>query len=204
MAPDGSLVHPTCGERSLRAAAPAGRLESREVSANHAVCACPENARHTGSQRSVRGFGECRGPGFPQLSSQFVAARPRTRTAPGRSCIPNVCRARRHPRCQKDVGERCCALCEGALAHIVRDVHVCAGAAQKVLTRFVAWQLQAKERPCQGRQAVWFMAPPRREGATEAANPSEKKSGPAQKATQGLYIALDHALLHCVCLPEKM
>eukprot|EP00966_Prymnesium_polylepis_P158363 3660537-Prymnesium_polylepis.1 len=74
--------------------------------------------------------------------------------APGRPCIPNVCRVRRRPRCQKYVDEPA-APCAREFAHIVRDV--CAGAAQKspeALGRaeVVTWQLQARERPCQGRR----------------------------------------------------
>jgi len=121
----------------------AGRLESRIVCKPHLLRLSRKRASHQVTKRSARalgarGFGECRGPGFQQHSNQFVLARPRARMARGRSCTPNVCRARRRPRCQQVV-DKPAAPWAGEIAHIVRDV--CTGAAQKVLSRLAAPRL---------------------------------------------------------------
>ena len=156
--PGWSIGPPDLRGRSLRATAPAGRLECRKVckppflrrSRKRVYCpVTKESARALGG----RGFGEGRGPGFSQPSSQFVAARPRARMAPGRPCIPNVCRARWRPRCQKHVDDPA-APCARELAHHVRDV--CAGAAQKspeALGRaeVVTQRVQQSNCPCEGR-----------------------------------------------------
>ena len=138
--PGRSVGPPDLRGRSLRVTAPAGRLESRIVCKPHLLRlsrkrvsgpVTKESARALGA----RGFEECRAPGIPLPSNQNAASRQRAQMAPGRSCIPNVCRARRRPRCQQVVGEPA-ATCARELAHIMRDV--CAGAAQKVLRRLAA------------------------------------------------------------------